>query len=51
MTRDLQVQAIILAGTELALVSADTWCEVRIIDCARLHIEAIVGAAAPVRSP
>jgi len=51
MTRDLQVQAIILAGTELALVSADTWCEVRTIDCARLYIEAIVGAAAPVRSP
>jgi aspartate racemase len=39
------VQAIVLAGTELALVPAGVWGDANVIDCARLHIEAIVRAA------
>jgi aspartate racemase len=40
------VQAVVLAGTELALVPADAWLGVNVIDCAQLHVEAIVAAAA-----
>jgi len=47
LVRDLQVQAVVLAGTELALVPAGAWDGVRIVDCAKLHIGAIVAAAVP----
>jgi len=45
--QDLQIQAVVLAGTELALVPAGAWDGVRIVDCAKLHIGAIVAAAVP----
>lgn len=46
LKQELQVQAIVLAGTELALVPAKIWEGVRVVDCAKLHIEAIVAASA-----
>ena len=45
LTQELRVEAVILAGTELALVPGTAWEGVRIVDCARLHVEAIVDAA------
>ena len=47
-TQELGVQASVLAGTELALAPAEVWNGVNVVDCARLHIEAIVTAAAPL---
>jgi aspartate racemase len=49
--RDLDVQAVVLAGTELALVPEGMWGGVNVVDCAKLHIEAIVAAAAPGETP
>jgi aspartate racemase len=39
------VQAVVLAGTELALAPARTWEGLQVIDCAALHIDAIVTAS------
>jgi aspartate racemase len=41
----LDVQAVVLAGTEFALAPAQTWEGVTVIDCAALHIDAIVAAS------
>lgn len=45
LMHELQAEAVILAGTELALVPEAAWEGVRAFDCARLHVEAIVDAA------
>ena len=42
---ELDVQAVVLAGTELALAPAQTWEGLHVIDCAALHIDAIVTAS------
>ena len=42
---ELNVQAVVLAGTELALAPAQTWEGLHVIDCAALHIDAIVAAS------
>jgi aspartate racemase len=47
LARELEVEAIVLAGTELSLVPAEAWSGLQTINCAQLHIEAIVSAAAP----
>jgi len=41
----LNVEAIVLAGTELALAPPETWEGMRVVDCAALHMEAIVAAS------
>jgi aspartate racemase len=41
----LDVEVIVLAGTELALAPPVAWEGIRIVDCAALHVEAIVSAA------
>ena len=41
------VEAIVLAGTELALVPEHTWVGLNAISCAHIHIKAIVAAATP----
>jgi aspartate racemase len=41
----LGVEAIVLAGTELALAPPRTWDGIGVVDCAALHIEAIVAAS------
>jgi aspartate racemase len=46
----LDVEAIVLAGTELALVPPQTWDGMTVVDCAALHIEAIVAAAIAERA-
>ena len=43
---DSDVQAVVLAGTELALVPSNAWSGLQTVDCAKLHIEALVAAAA-----
>ena len=45
LAREPRVQAVVLAGTELALVPETAWDGVRVVDCAGLHVEAIVDAA------
>jgi aspartate racemase len=45
---ELDVQAVVLAGTELALAPAGTWEGLQVIDCAALHIDAIAAAASAV---
>ena len=42
---ELDVQAVVLAGTELALAPTQTWEGLHVIDCAALHIDAIVTAS------
>jgi aspartate racemase len=46
----LDVEAIVLAGTELALAPRQTWDGVSVVDCAALHMEAIVAASVPHRA-
>ena len=46
-TTNANAQAIILAGTELALVPLETWQGIEIIDCAGLHVQAILDQAHP----
>jgi aspartate racemase len=41
----LGVDAIVLAGTELALAPPHTWQGINVVDCAQLHIDAIVNAS------
>lgn len=41
----LGVEAIVLAGTELALVPAKTWRGIGVVDCAKLHVQGIITAA------
>jgi aspartate racemase len=41
----LDVEAIVLAGTELALAPPQTWEGMSVVDCAALHVEAIVAAS------
>src|SRR5712671_1900515 len=41
----LDVEAIVLAGTELALAPPQTWEGMSVVDCAALHLEAIVAAS------
>ena len=43
----LGIEAIVLAGTELALASPRTWQGLKTVDCAALHIDAIVTASLP----
>jgi len=43
----LDVEAIVLAGTELALAPPQTWQGMPVVDCAALHIAGIVSAAFP----
>jgi len=50
LTQELQVEAVVLAGTELALVPARIWEGVRVVDCAKLHIEAIMTASASAQT-
>jgi aspartate racemase len=38
-------EAVILAGTELALVPAAAWGDILVVDCAGAHIRAIIDAA------
>jgi len=45
LMQESQVQAVVLAGTELALVPETAWDGVQIVDCAKLRVEAIVDAA------
>ncbi len=45
LVQGLEIQAVVLAGTELALVPGSAWGGVQVVDCARLHIRAIVDAA------
>jgi hypothetical protein len=47
----LKVDAIVLAGTDLSIISADAWGDVRVIDCAKLHITGIIAAASVWGSP
>ena len=46
----LDVEAIVLAGTELALAPPQTWEGMSVVDCAALHMEAIVAASVPNRA-
>jgi aspartate racemase len=41
----LKVDAIVLAGTDLSIISAETWGDVKVIDCAKVHIAGIIDAA------
>ena len=42
---NLSVEGIVLAGTELSLVPEEAWGDVAVVDCSKLHIEAIVQKA------
>jgi len=41
-----RAQAVVLAGTELSLAPRDGWGDLPILDCAQIHVRAIIAAAA-----
>lgn len=49
LTSTLGARAIVLAGTDLALAPPEVWAGMEVVDCAQLHVNAIVRAACATR--
>jgi len=47
LVEECGVEAVLLAGTDLPLAFAGQVCGFPVVDCAALHVEAIVAAATP----